>query len=736
MTNRFKYALVLLLLVPLCVQAQDNDYYDRALAGRTAGVDVTLPDGMPGRSAGITVHGAGSALLPSSPLFVIDGFICTESMANMLSPVQIDSVTVLKDAAALALYGARGANGVVVVKTRKGGGSGINVGADMHWGMSYPSRSASVLDGSYFTDKITESALLQSYDVYVSGCSNNAGNSFRLDLSMLDNGGILKNTDFGRYNARFFFSQKINKRLGFYFGGFYAVSVRGGLDPTRSLMPGDSHMGYLMYDVWACNGQDAPVAPGTDRTADWRFNPVTALDNYYGKVRSSEFNGSLGFNLDIIEGLKATASLAYDIRNRHNMEFFNSSTPSGSPGSASGTGISASDLTSGTDKLQAGLGLCWKPAFLPDAHSLTMRAGAFYENESGSHGGQSAINMTTEALGLHGMNMGTYVPVDHLSWKWSILSFNFDASYVFDHRYEISASIRTDGIGGELHESQSFRRSFNLYPGVSASWHFGQENFAEGLPWLDDAALKVSWAGVGNTAFNTPYADLIAQERSSQSDIGLSASFWKGRLMMDAGYYKRKTADALVPDAGTFSGIGEVLNSGVDISLRAAAVRDNDLSVDLYANIGFNKNEMPDVNEYSAIFKAAPGMFGGFGASMKSGRIDAAADFCFRSGCEVLNLARLYLKPTPSTDYSEAVENGSFLRLRRLSAGYTLPESFLRRYHVSLARVFLSLDNLFVISGYSGYDPEVSVERYATPGIDWSSYPRAGSVSVGLNINF
>ena len=106
-------------------------------------------------------------------------------------------------------------------------------------------------------------------------------------------------------------------------------------------------------------------------------------------------------------------------------------------------------------------------------------------------------------------------------------------------------------------------------------------------------------------------------------------------------------------------------------------------------------------------------MFGGFGTQVRAGRFDAGAEFVFRSGCEVLNLL------------SNEVEDGSFVRLNALYAGYTIKN----------ARLFLQAGNLFVVSAYRGYDPEVSSLGHSAPGIDRSSYPRALTVSAGLKIS-
>ena len=347
--------------------------FDQALTGKVAGVVVTTSDGALGAEANITIRGNNSLTQSSAPLYIIDGFPTESSMATALNAADIESIDVLKDASATAIYGARGANGVIVITTKQGteGKPKVNFSAswamnriankvdlmngvefvelqneifeaslgtntysqlsaeDLMWNEKYkddkdmqikPYTSAQYADQSMWNDwqdQIYRTAFVQNYNISVSGGSKEAGNRYNISLSATDQDGIIVKSNFQRYQGKINFQQKFGKKVTLDVLANYSRSITSGVTPTDA-QASSSATGWLMYSVWGYR----PVKPRSQWQKDANGNFINndvdfAVDDEAAGAADYRFNPAKTvrneYRKTIVDYLNANAGLTWEI---------------------------------------------------------------------------------------------------------------------------------------------------------------------------------------------------------------------------------------------------------------------------------------------------------------------------------------------------------------------------------------------------------------------------------------
>ena len=353
-----------------------------SLGGRIAGVQVSSSDGGLGDNFNIVIRGAGSLTGSTAPLYVVDGFPQETSTMSALNQNDIESIDILKDASATAIYGARGANGVVIITTKKGGAGkptityngSMTVGqvkntADMMNAYEFVQLQRELLDdadfeSNYITDlygSLEDYRYAPTYDwqdyIYRTALSHNHHVSmtgsqgdlkYSTSLSYTDQQGIIIRSGLKRYQGRVNLSQKVNKRLKVDFTGNHASNVQDG--PTASTATTAMSTAY-MYSVWAFR----PVSPtgsdmlnqmydeGVNMTEDYRFNPVHSARNEYRHKTTNNLQFNVSADYEFIKGLKLKIAAGYTSRDYTNEEFNSSMTRTGNshPSNTQSKGINA-----------------------------------------------------------------------------------------------------------------------------------------------------------------------------------------------------------------------------------------------------------------------------------------------------------------------------------------------------------------------------------------------------------
>ena len=344
--------------------------FDQALTGKVAGVVVTTSDGAVGSEANITIRGNNSLTQSSAPLYVIDGFPTESSMATALSSADIESIDILKDASATAIYGARGANGVIVITTKQGNEGKPKINFSASWTGSKIANKVDLMDGYEFVklqtemseywktsniylrsdeldqngkpksytpeqyltatnydwqDQIYRNALTQNYNISISGGHKESGNRYNVSFSTTDQDGIIVKSNFQRYQGKINFQQKIGDKVTVDLLANYSRSMTNGVNPT-SAQQSSSASGWLMYSVWGYR----PVTPissqgeedltgsnldsGASSSDDYRFNPAKTVRNEYRKTIVDYINANAGLTWEIVENLKLKVTAGYTTR--------------------------------------------------------------------------------------------------------------------------------------------------------------------------------------------------------------------------------------------------------------------------------------------------------------------------------------------------------------------------------------------------------------------------------------
>lgn len=531
--------------------------FDQALAGRVAGVNVSSSEGTPGGTMNIVIRGANSITQDNSPLYVIDGFPVEDpSIAATLNSNDIESLTILKDASATAIYGARGANGVVIINTKKGTVGAPKVAYDGSYGVQRATHKIPMMDAYQFVklqseiytpteltgnygyfqtldgktwslddykniqqfnwqDMILQDAPMQNHGISITGGTPEA--RYTGSLSYFDQDGVVIKSNFNRIQGRVGLTLQ-NKKLTINLNNNYTTTTQSGSSPSQSNYSG---MINLFYSVWGYRPVTQPSVdinslvdystdPGVDMTNDYRFNPILSLNNEYNKRVSTTntYNGYVEYQ--IRKGLKLKFSGGYTIQNNRNETFNNSKTRYGSP--ISTDHVNASLLTSERKTWLNENTLSYQTTF-NKIHSFNALLGMTFQESDFNSYSLKAINIPNESLGMAGLSQGTPSQNFSLISSWSMLSYLARANYNYKSKYYLTASFRADGSSKFGQENR-----FGYFPSASAAWNFTQESFMRPFKRvIQSGKVRLSWGEIGNNRVGEydTYAQLMILQAGS-----------------------------------------------------------------------------------------------------------------------------------------------------------------------------------------------------------------------------
>ena len=517
-----------------------NSSFDQTLGGRIAGVNVSSGEGQPGGTMNIVIRGNNSLTQDNSPLYVIDGFPMEDAaMASTINPSDIESIDVLKDASATSIYGARGANGVVMITTKKGKVGKPQLTYDGSFGIQTISNRMELMDAYEFVklqnelypedtnqyyfnrideatgemvshtldyyktapqynweDEIFRTAWQHSHNVSLMGGSE--GVRYNASVSYFDQDGIVLNSNYNRFQARMNTVIR-HKKWNASITANYSHSVQTG---SSTSLYSSSGMNNLFYSVWGYrpvnhigetleslkeNGVDSSV----DSSNDYRFNPIMDLNNAYRKnyVNNLQVNGFVAY--EFIKGLKLKVSGGYTYDARNNDSFNNSKSRYGSPIS--------------TDKVNAQVIRNLRQTWLNENlltyqtrvkkhHGINALAGVTFQNSDYESYSFRTTHIPNESLGMAGMYEGIPGATTSLKSSWSMMSFLASLKYDYKSKYYLTASFRADGSS-----KFSKKNRFGYFPSASAAWTFTREKFMENTSdWFYNGKLRASWGLTGN----------------------------------------------------------------------------------------------------------------------------------------------------------------------------------------------------------------------------------------------
>lgn len=843
------------------------------LQGKVAGVNVVSASGEPGGSLGITIRGPGGVRTSNTPLFVVDGIPLDNSATgrgdplNFLNPQDIESMDVLKDASATAIYGSRGANGVVIITTKKGKAGTSSLSFSTSVGISKIARSLDMFTADEFrvevpktggtlddrgsnTDwqkEVTRTALTQNYNLTMSGGADKL--TYYASFGMQKQEGIIKANDLDRYTGRFNATQKFwEDRL--------TIEANLSVTTTKNTRPPIS---TIVGDALSNNPTAAVYdASGNLVTNQGVTNPLVYFTIDKEMITINRVVGSLSPTFRIIKGLVYKLNFGIDNSNGTNDY---QQLPSTAPVRE---GRLETFYNYNRNRLVENyVTYSWKN----DIHNVSALAGHSYQRlfiQGRNNSISRFLNTPVEPqynpglgqlLDLAGNRPGGYAFINELQ------SFFGRATYQYDNKYLATINFRADGSSkfGE-------NNKYGYFPSFSLGWVISEEDFLKNSAF-SELKLRAGWGKTGNqeipekqtqALFNsstaagqsyplyptgtypagTVYVRLanpdLQWESSKQTNIGLDFGLFRGALRgtIDA-FHKVSNnillsippTDPIQPAPTVWANIEDmtITNNGIELDLEYRHNSKNGVSYNVGGNFSYMKNKVEN-SPYTVITSGAAAGAGLTGATIngyingepigtfylkefigigsnglsmytdidKDGvdtdkdRIAAGTalpktiysffggvsykgfdlnmNFNGVSGNKIYDLTAntSFLKvrlsknvnttpeaikyPTESISNASPVstrylKNGAYLRLNNLSLGYNFNTKGLGiSKWASALRLYVTGQNLFVITDYDGYDPEVNADRNVSGvtsyGIDFVSYPKAKSIIFGLNLSF
>ncbi len=639
---------------------------EQMIQGRVAGVQVIQNDGEPGGGVTVRIRGGTSISASNDPLYVIDGVPIDNSATqagedvdlgfggdingprnplSFLNPSDIESIDILKDASAAAIYGSRGANGVVLITTKKGRAGQLQVDYNGYVSSSGLRKKIPLLSASQYRtfvqnngfstsalgdadtdwqDAVTQDALSHSHDLAFSGGTEST--RYRASINYLNQEGIIINSGqeriAGRLNADHK-SMNDKLRLGVNMTASY---VEDNLTPTTETNGFES---ALLGNVLKFN----PTNPVNN--ADGSYfelaspsirNPVAIAEQVQQFGETTRILGNTTAEYEIVEGLSAKVNLGLDRLHAINRAYI----PKASPLGQASNGLATQQTRERLSKIIEVTGTYSK--VLNDDHDVTLLGGYSWQDFSGERFGVVVTDFVTDATSYNNLAGGREVTEQTSNKETSkLISFFGRANYGYQGKYLLTATLRRDG-------SSRFgaNEKWGLFPSASAKWRISQESFMSDLDWIDDLSLRVGWGITGSQEIgnyrslptleaNSDFTAVIGEqevvgiapnnfatpdlkwEETKQLNVGLDFEFWSSRLAGSVEYYQKNTQDLLleftVPQpaavATRLANVGELQNNGLELSLTAFPVDRGDLTVEVGATFNANSNEIKSLGDAS-----------------------------------------------------------------------------------------------------------------------------------------
>ncbi|RNC66396.1 TonB-dependent receptor [Proteiniphilum sp. X52] len=506
----------------------------QSLGGRIAGVRVSSDDGGLGNNFSITIRGTGSLTQSTAPLYIIDGFPLESSNLGALNPNDIESIDVLKDASATAIYGSRGANGVVIISTKRGIAGRPQIEYNGNVTVSNIAKKQELLTGYQFVelqkeitmdyDVFAENYLrdgrtLESYKtepvydwqdaIYRTAITNNhylslsgvQGNmQYSTSGSYLNQEGIIVNSSLNRYQGRISLDQKLyENKLRVRIISNATRTERNGADPTGGAT---SVSNALMYSVWGYR----PVSPSgknlmeelyddaIEMTEDYRFNPVLSAYNEHRKTITDNLSINGMIEYDIIQNLRLRTTGGYQLVNYTTEEFNNSKTRTGfyHNKNASYKGVNAYYSQRSTDRLLNENTLSYQ--FRRKGHNVNLLGGITFQKESYYAHDMTSTFITNEIFEMAGFGRSSGTPsVGSSKGENTLSSYLARVNYNYKYKYYATASFRADGSS-----KFSPKNRWGYFPSASLAWTFSREDFLKESNILTNGRLRLSYGQTGN----------------------------------------------------------------------------------------------------------------------------------------------------------------------------------------------------------------------------------------------
>ncbi|HEX2534264.1 MAG TPA: TonB-dependent receptor [Chitinophagaceae bacterium] len=640
---------------------------DQALQGRAAGVQVTQVTGKPGAETSIRIRGTSSINAGNEPLYVIDGMLVNSDGGDIsvggtrgprlsplasINPSDIESIEILKDASATAIYGSRGANGVVLITTKRGRAGKGTLTLEAYYGQQQVANKLDLLNAAEFAHLVNDAKLNAGQTpVYVNPKNLGAGTDWQNEIfrkapmtnyqlsfsggddrtryalsgSYFDQEGIVLGSDFKRYSFRANLERKMTDRLTIGNTLSYSrINTQGVLTNAGTIVPGVVSSAILFN----------PVLPVFDSTVNGGYtfqndrgkilgNPYAEANEFTSTTILSRILGNVFLNYRLMKGL--------EFRTNFGIDGFSNEEGSFGPNFLKRTEASNGEATLGTTN-----GLTWLNENTLNysntfgRHAINAVGGFTMQRFNNNKLFVYAFDFPDNRTGYHNIStaLKPQKPFNAES-SWSMISYLGRVNYTLSDKYLFTLTGRVDG-------SSKFAegKKYGFFPSGAFAWRVSRESFMDGIDAINDLKLRFSYGVLGNQAI-PPYQSLalvgpygegsfntgsgsevytgmeplsyvnrgLRWESTRQFDAGFDLSLFRNRISLTADYYKKKTNDLLlsspIPLSTGFSttllNIGNIENHGVDLELRTINLK-GQLEWTSAFNFSVNRNKITNLN--------------------------------------------------------------------------------------------------------------------------------------------
>jgi TonB-linked SusC/RagA family outer membrane protein len=848
------------------------------LRGKVAGVQITSSSGEPGASNSIRIRGNSSLRGGNGPLIVVDGVPLaggdvtsggaslgngTSSAKDPLSFINqndIESMSILKDASSTAIYGARGANGVIIITTKKGKSkepeltystsfttssysSKFDVLSADEFVAATPGQTANHFGGSFdWKKQVLQTGSTINHDLSFSSGTDKSNT--RVSLGMANTDGIVRNTGLDKYTASFYNSNdfldgklKIETRIA-----YSNVRDQRGLMTDNTGYIGDLLSSSLYWNPTRSVYDPAGPAGYTQVSGDY-VNPVHILNSYTNNGDLSKLLGSITTTVKLTNKLKYNMVFGMETSNSTVkqqalpdiiiQDFATATNPADLKIYRGQAAVSTDQRINKTIEHN----LTYTTDITKDINLNAIAGYSYYNyNSNGTFVSAKGFAATQTNL-LDNMEGGIPTETRTGSYKGlvELQSVFARASLAFYNKLNLDLTVRRDGSS-----KAADGKKYGNFPSLGLAYKLVDGK--DGL--VNDLKLRVNAGKTGNTEFprnssvsiieyNGPDQFNVVNNANSQLTwetttsygVGTDFTLLKNKLTGSVDYFNKNTTDLIIgipstsgqpsPQGIKYQNLpANLINKGLEVSLNYKVIDTEDLTWDISGNVAFLSNTiknlgasniynvgsiagagltdsyvqriqdgyslytyyLPTFTGYDAngISQYADGgalkmldkqplpkMTAGFSTSLAYKGLDFSTSLYGNFGNYLFNNTNIALfyknqlggknvtaavansaqstsdANTPSTKY---LEKGDFIRMGNLTLGYTIKGDVLERFKMKSARFYVNGSNLFVITKYSGFDPEVDTNKtlngIPSAGIDYLSYPKARTFSVGLNVTF
>lgn len=625
-----------------------------ALQGRVSGISVTS-SGVPGGDLKIRVRGASSINKSNDPLYVVDGIV-RESGLEGINPEDIQSMQILKDASSTAIYGSRGANGVVLVTTKTGKAGQTQVVFDASVGFSNAyhipemmgtkeyaqalvdykgaDRDAltGYLDGSNpgidWMDVLLRTGVTQNYKVAIS--KGNEDTQFYVSGNYLNTKGVITDTDFTRYSVKANVHSKLYKWL----------ELTADVNLSQSNGSGAGFNQSQENPIWVGLNYSPTMEMYNDK-GSYNTDPYNNIQNNpYGMLHENQndrkrnvVSGHVDLKFNILKGLTFTTTNGIDYSDHKGYSF-------------SSTRVQTQNGMGNTNTynmvLQTTNNLTYMGSW--NKHSLTATAVWEATSSETRYMEITGKNLSAEQVGYWDVKNAKTRDASNSYSNWNLLSGVARVMYNYADKYMLTGTFRADG------SSRFTNQKWGYFPSIAAAWTVTKEEFMKDIKVLSDLKIRASYGIIGNqdidpystlglmtsTSFNfgtgTTYTGYWANglatpdltwEKVKQFDLGIDLGFFKNRLTVSVDYFDKRTSDALlkrtapnyVGGTSYWVNAGEVSNKGVDLTITGRIIQNDNLQWTSSLNGSYLKNKVTKLTAEEPVI---------YGASPSPGTVDPA----------------------------------------------------------------------------------------------------------------